>query len=168
MRSFFTVVLMLLTAACAHGRSDSQAGVVVAPGPCFDSSSHDAITISIINGSKGSVAFSASGSSGPPYNLHPWAFEVATADGMPTNPEQWGVILEHFAPPDHDVRLGPGDRAEFHAYTSLWPTSDYPGKVKLRVRDTRGQLHDSDPVPVCAPGSAPNNSFKPKPLRGSA
>ena len=138
------------------------------PGLCFDSSKHDAITISIFNGSSGSVAFSAAGASGPPYDLHPWAFEVAAADGMPTNPKQWGVILEDFARPDHDVRLGPGDRTEFSAYTSRWPTSDYPGKVKLRVWDTHRHLHESTPVPVCAPGSAPNNSFKPKPLRGSA
>ena len=168
MRSLFTAVLMLLTAACAHGRPDSQAGVIVEPGPCFDSSHHDAIAISIVNGTSRSVSFSASGASGAPYNLHPSAFAVAAADATPPNSEHWGVILEHFVPPDHEVRLGPGDRAEFRAYTSLWPTSSYPEKVKLRVRDTHGGLHESAPVPVCAPGSTPNNSFKPKPLRGSA
>jgi hypothetical protein len=164
MRSFLAVVLILSTVACAHRYLEPHTGVVVAAGSCFDSSSHDSIDISIINGTNVPVAFSTYGASGPPYSLNPRAFDVV-ADATPVNPTHWSVILEEFTPPDHEVRIGAGDRAEFHAYTSRWPTSAYPGKVKLRVRDIHGYLHDSDAVPVCAPGSAPNNSFKPNPLR---
>jgi hypothetical protein len=157
MRSFLAVALLLLTTACAHGSPESHAGVVVVPGSCFDSSRHDAIAVLIINGTNGPVAFPASGTSGPPYSLHPRAFDVVAADSTPADPGSWSVLLEEFAPPDHQVRLGTGDRAEFRAYTSRWPMSAYRGKVKLHVRDTHGHLHESDPVPVCDHGSAPGN-----------
>jgi hypothetical protein len=159
---------VLLTAACAHRRLDSQAEVIVDPGPCFDSAHPDAVAISIVNSTNRPVAFSTFGVSGPPYKLHPRAFDIAPAEAMPIDPEHWEVVLEEFEDSDHEVHLGSGDRAEFHANASEWPTLGYLGKVKLSVRDTRGYLHDSAPVPVCTPGSASNNSFKPNPLHGSA
>ncbi len=168
MRSLLAAVLILLAAACANVRPQQSAGVVVVPESCFDSASHDAIHISVINGAKESVSFPAYGSVGPPYNLYPRAFDLVADDATPTNPNHWAVILEEFTPPDHEVHVGPGDRTEFRAYASQWPTSSYTGRVKLRVRDSHGFIYSSGPVPVCAPGSAPNNSFKPKPLRGSA
>jgi len=158
MRSLSVTALMLLTTACAHGRPDAVAGVVVVAEPCFDSSRHDAINLSVINDSSERVALSSLGTSGPPYILHPNAFAVAAADGTPASGEHWDVLLEEFVPPDHEVSLGPGDRAQFHAYTSQWPTSEYHGQIKLQVRDTRGQSYESQPVPVCVPGAVPDNS----------
>ena len=169
MRSFFALILLLSTAACANLPSQPNADVIVVAGPCFDSSRHDSIAISIINKSNATVSLPAYGSSGPPYNLHPRAFDVVVADGAsPTDSSHWAVTLEEFTPPDHEVHLRPGDSSEFHAYASHWPTLEYSGRVKLRVRDSHGSIYESSPVMVCGHGSAPNNSFKPKPLRGSA
>lgn len=137
------------------------------PQHCLDSSLNHAIPISITNRGSGPVSFSLREAAGLPFKLHPWAFEIVPKQPVSEDPNSWGVLLEHYVPPNQEVWLGAGDSVELQAYASLWPLAGYTGTVRLQVRDTRGRLHYSEELSVCPAGSMPNDSSKPTPLRGA-
>lgn len=156
MKATFATALALLTAACAHAHTESHAGVIVEPlsSTCLDTSRNDAIPLVIDNRSSSHISFSAAEASGPPYLLHPVTFRIERADATPHDDSHWHVILEHYFAPKHEVQLGPGDRAEVLAYTNLWPSPGYPGRVQVTVTDTHGFGHRSHAVQVCELSSA--------------
>jgi hypothetical protein len=123
------------------------------PNPCFDSLSYDGTLLSVTNHTERSISFSISGKSGPPFALHPWVFEVVAEDPAAPDAQFDVIVLEHYFPPDSEVKLGPGDQTQFRAYTAAPPSSTYGGLVRLRVVDTHGISHQSEAVPVCP---APN------------
>lgn len=149
---------MVVTAACAHPQPKLHTGVTVepVPEPCFDSLATEGTLVSIANGTNGRVSFSVFGASGPPFGLHPWVFEIVEAETTTHDYSQWHIVLEDYFPPDHEVSLGAGDKAQFLAHTGRWPAANYPGKIRLQVKDTNGHTYESSAVPVCP---APNNSL---------
>jgi hypothetical protein len=161
MVAFISIAL----AGCAHSLSSADADITIeldARG-CLAAASPD-VLVHIRNISAARVAFHTYGSSGPPYTLYPGSVELLNARAG----EPWQVVLEHFVPATHEVALDPGEGADFSYGPSVWPSGQEAVLFKLRLRDTQGRLHYSSEHGVCHPGSAPNSSFKPNPLRGSA
>jgi hypothetical protein len=167
---FLASLLALALAGCAHVQADQPVGILIEPSSaaCLSPLVGYDTLIAITNNSNQKVTFSTYGAAGPPYKLFPDAFDVLAAPPPSEEFSPWEVILEHSMPPTHEVRLGPGDKAEFTVSTSRRPDSDSPLLFKLQVRDTDWRPYQSKALQVCQPRSAPNNSFKPKPLRGSA
>ena len=148
---------------CVSRPADTLPGVEVRLGDCLPAGSGP-IYVQLFNGSEERVAFRTYGSSGPPFELHPAAVQLQRSE----TGEPWQVILEHFRPASHEVSLAPGDEAGFMVEPSPWPTVYEPGLLRVEIRDTVGRPHYSKELGVCHPGSAPNNSSKPTPLRGAA
>jgi len=165
MRTRIVALIAIALAGCAHSPSSADVGVAIeldARG-CLAAASPD-VQLHIRNTSDARVSFHTYGKSGPPYKLYPGSVQLLTAPSG----EPWQVVLEHFVPATHEVALGPGDQAAFTYEPSVWPSGQESGFFNLRVRDAQGRFHYSSEQGVCHPGSAPNNSFKPNPLRGSA
>lgn len=123
------------------------------PEHCLDSSRNHAIPISITNLGSKPVSFSLFNGSNSPFKLHAWAFEIVPVQSMSDDLRNWETLLEHYVPPSQEVRLGAGDSVELQAYAGSWPLPGYPGRVKVQVRDTRGDLHQSQQLDVCPDGS---------------
>jgi hypothetical protein len=165
MRTRIVALIAIALAGCAHSSSSADAGIVVeldARG-CLAAAS-PGVRLRIRNSSDARVSFHTYGASGPPYKLYPGSVQLLA---VPSG-ELWQVVLEHFVPATHEVALGPGDQADFIYEPSAWPFGQDTGLFKLRVRDAQGRFYYSSEQGVCHPGSAPNSSFKPNPLRGSA
>jgi len=164
MRTRIVAVIAAALAGCAHSASSADAGIAIeldARG-CVAAASPD-VLVRIRNTSGARVSFHTYSTS-PPYKLYPGSVQLlAVPSGEP-----WQVVLEHFVPPTHEVSLGSGDQADFVYEPSVWPSGQESGLFKLQVRDTHARFHYSSQQGVCQPGSAPNNSFKPTPLRGAA
>ncbi|QGW63753.1 hypothetical protein GOY17_01765 [Lysobacter soli] len=145
----FAASIALLVAACSHGRMDPRKSVLVEVSVqrCLDTLRNDEIPLVITNRSDRQVAFFSTGTSGPPYVLHPYAFAINFAE--PRSDDELGVLLEHYIPPKNEVRLDPGDRAEVLAYASLWPLPGYTGRVRAEVTDTNGRPYVSEELAVC-------------------
>jgi hypothetical protein len=158
---FAAVATALL--GCVHQPSAAISGVEVRLGSCIPAAS-PALLFTVINNSRERVSFRTYGASGPPYKLHPGALQLTS---VPEN-EPWQVVLEHFVAPSHEVSLAPGDEAAFVAEPSVWPSPGHKGTFRVDVRDTRWRPHSSEDLRMCHPGSAPNSSSKPTPLRGAA
>ncbi len=105
----------------------------------------------ITNRSNQTIAFNSYGSSGPPYALFPDAFEVLAAQPLTQEFSLWEPILDHSMPPSHEVRLNPGDRAEFTVGTSHWPSPDSNLLFKFQVLDTQWRPYLSETLQVCQP-----------------
>jgi hypothetical protein len=166
--SIFAVCIAV--AGCAH-LSQPVTGVSVeaVPRSCIGPLVGSQASIAIVNNSNKRVSFSSYGQSGPPFELHPRSFSLLAAQSPTQAYSLWQVVLEEVMPPSHEVTLGPGDRAEFLVSPShAWPSPDRKETFKFEVRDTYNRSYFSEALRVCQPRSAPNNSFKPKPLRGSA
>ncbi|MEF3081099.1 hypothetical protein V3391_02565 [Luteimonas sp. SMYT11W] len=165
MRTSIIAVIATALVGCAHLSPSLDAGVAIeldAHG-CIAAASPD-VLIRIRNTSNARVAFYTYGTSGPPYELHPGSVQLLDA----VSGEPWQVVLEHFFPATTEVSFGSEDQADFTYEPSVWPSGQETGILKLQIRDTRGRFHYSSELGVCHPGSAPNNSFKPTPLRGAA
>ena len=165
MRTRTVVLIATALAGCAHLPSSADVSITIeldARG-CL-ATARPEVPLRISNISDVNVSFHTYGASGPPYRLHPGSAQLQS---VPSG-EPWQVVLEHFVPATHEVTLSPGDQADFTYEPSVWPSDQETGIFRLEVRDTHGRLHHSSEQGVCRPGSAPNNSFKPNPLRGSA
>jgi hypothetical protein len=163
MRTRIVVLIATALAGCAHSPADAGITIALDARGCLAAARPD-VVLRIRNTSAARVAFHTYGSSGPPYKLYPGSVELLAAPWG----EPWQVVLEHFVPATHEVALAPGDQANFTYEPSVWPSGQETGLFKLRLRDTQGRLHYSSEQRVCHSGSAPNNSFKPTPLRGAA
>lgn len=165
MRTRIVVLIATALAGCAYSPTRADAVVTIELGAlgCLAAESRE-VTLRIRNTSAARIAFHTYGSSGQPYKLYPGSVQLLAV----TSGEPWQVVLEHFMPATYEVALGPGDQANFVYEPSVWPSSQEPGLFKLRLRDTQGRFHYSSEQRVCQSGSAPNNSFKPNPLRRSA
>ncbi len=165
MRTRIVALTAMALAGCAHSSSSADAGIAIeldARG-CLAAASPD-VQLRICNTSDTRVSFHTYGQSGPPYKLYPGSVQLLAG----SSGEPWQVVLEHFLPATHEVALGPGDQTDFAYAPSAWPSGQEAGLFTLRVRDVQGRFHYSSQQGVCHPGSAPNNSFKPTPLRGAA
>ena len=166
MRSLSLALVVLALAGCGHLRQSRAPQLAIEPSSaCLDASDPNGLHVALSNPGAGPVTVSLVSASGPPYTLHPWAAEAVGSAGAT---DRWSVVLEDYARPAHELRIGPRDRAEVVVYTSSRPLPGYRGTVTLAVRDTSGHVFASQPMNVCAPGSVPNNSSKPTPLRGAA
>lgn len=114
---------------------------------CLDTRSNNAIPLMITNQSKGRLAFHLSDTSGPPFELHPYAFSIEFKD--PGITKMSGVIIEHFSSPSDEVRFDPGDQLDLLAYASLWPEPGYTGLVQVQIKDTHGRQYVSRELAVC-------------------
>ena len=167
MRSAIVALAVSALAGCAYGSvaRSPQVSVQSVPAGCVDASSQDGIPLLLTNRGAVPATFSLFSAASPPYRLHPWAAEVAR-EGAAS--DHWSIVLEDYSRPTEEIHVGPGDRAEFIAYTPSHPLPGYEGVVVLKIRDIAGHVFESERLHVCAPGSVPNKSFKPNPLRGSA
>ena len=161
---------LLAPVSCAHVLPEPPIAVLIEPLPvrCLSPLSGYDTRIAITNNSSQELTFRTYGASRPPYKLFPDAFDVLAAKPRSGLFSPWEVVLEHSMPPTHEVKLSPGDRAEFTVSTTRWPSPDNDLQFKLQVRDASWRAYQSEALQVCQSRSAPNNSFKPKPLRGSA
>ncbi|GAB2524034.1 hypothetical protein GCM10027188_28920 [Lysobacter humi (ex Lee et al. 2017)] len=163
MRTGLVALMAFTLVGCASKPAATLSGVEVRLGSCIPPGSV-LVRLQLFNGSEERVAFRTYGPAGPPFKLHPAAVQLQrSATGEP-----WQIILEHFVPASHEVSLGAGDEAGFVVQPSPWPSLYEPGLFRVEVRDTVGRPHYSKELGLCHPGSAPNNSSKPTPLRGAA
>jgi hypothetical protein len=153
---------------CIHAPTTPVGGVVVSPAQadCLPAAAVP-LRLNIHNGSNERIGLYTYGPSEPPYRLYPGVFQLLAQQSGDTF-APWQVVLEHFQPATHTVWLGPGDAAAFTVEPSAWPPAVEPMLFKLEVRDTLSRPHHSKKLGLCHSSSAPNNSFKPNPLRGSA
>ncbi len=144
---------LLALAGCAHIQSAQPMGVLVEPIPaaCLSPLISDDTRIAVTNRSSRTIAFNTYGPSGPPYVLFTDAFDVLAAQSQIQDFPSWQPILEHSMPPSHEVRLAPGNRAEFIVGASRWPSPDSELLFKLQVRDTRWRPYQSEALRVCQP-----------------
>ncbi len=144
---------MLALAGCAHLQSEPPVGVRVEPTPdaCLSPLTDHHTRIVIANHSNQKIAFNTYGSSGPPYVFFSDAFDVLAAQSLMQDFSSWEPILEHSMHPSHEVRLDPGDRAEFIVGASRWPSLGSKLLFKLQVRDTQWRPYLSEALQVCQP-----------------
>jgi hypothetical protein len=70
--------------------------------------------------------------------------------------------------PTAHVSVGPGDSTQFLLYLGERTPVSAELRYRVQFEDESGQVHYSSPFSLCIPGSMPNNSSKPTPLRGAA
>jgi len=165
------VALIVLAAGCAHLEpASSTVSVVAAPEAitCAPSGSDVAIRLSVHNVGPGQLTLGANDESGPPYSLNWIHYNVLSNQrGKETVDYEHGPGGHGRLPMAH-VTLGLGDTADFvvKAYELTPASSAFSYRIELQ--DLAGNSYLTQPFGLCLPGSTPNNSFKPKPLRGSA
>lgn len=144
---------LLTLAGCTHVQPGQAVGLRVEPAPeaCLSPLIGHNTRIVVANHSNQKIAFNTYGPSGPPYVLFADAFDVLAAQSPTQDFSSWQPILEHSMPPSHEVRLAPGDRAEFIVGLSRWPSPDSELMFKLQVRDTRWRPYQSKALRVCQP-----------------
>lgn len=148
------IASLLAISGCVHTPPEPLAGILVepVPAPCLSRLDGNDARIAITNGSDQKIAFSTYSASGPPYRLFPDAFVVLAAESPLQEFSLWEVVLEHSMPPTHEVRLDPGDRAEFKVDMSLWPKPESRLQFKLQVRDVHWHPYTSKALQVCPSG----------------
>ncbi|WP_145985469.1 hypothetical protein [Marilutibacter maris] len=144
-------VSLLVLSACTHIQSVQQLEIVIAPASafCLSPLADGKTRIVVVNNSQQKVAFDVYGDDGPPYDLFPEAFDLLAASEPSDEFSSWALVLEHFIPPDHIVRLGPGDRAEFVVSQGAWPAHDSRQVFKFEVRDTDWRAYPSAILRMC-------------------
>ena len=100
-----------------------------------------------------------------PYSLFHLQVLEASSD-TPWHPPS--DVLERLMAPSHTITLRPGAIESFKARVDLWVQGVELRPFRLATADHSGRHYVSAPRTVCLPGSAPNNSSKPTPLRGAA
>jgi hypothetical protein len=126
------------------------------------------VAISIKNGGLTSIAFPVQDPASPPYSLFPANYEVLVRDEATQEFTPWTVVIEHFYAPKNKVVLQAGDTEVFLIPFDPLQAADLPKIFAVQVTDSTRQGYVSAPFALCPRRSVPNNSFKPKPLRGSA
>jgi hypothetical protein len=76
--------------------------------------------------------------------------------------------MGHDIVPTGTVSLGPSDTAQFVVYISDLSANRSLLRYRVQFEDIAGNVYFSNAFGICSSGSMPNDSFKPKPLRGSA
>ena len=165
------VALVVFAAGCAHIEpAPSNVSVLAAPEAttCVPSGSDVVIRLSVHNGGPGKLTLGANDESGPPYSLNWIHYKVlSNQSGKEAVDYEHGPGGHGRLPMAH-VTLGRGDTGDFmvKAYDLTPASSAFTYRIELE--DLGGNSYPTQPFGLCAPGSTPNNSFKPKPLRGSA
>ncbi len=163
------LVLVAFGAGCTHAPAKPAVvtAVVAASAAACDLFSHSqSITLTVRNAGPGTIRISAQNESGPPFRMG-WPY-YAILSGKSDPPPSYKSPAGHASLPLATVAIGPGDETQFLLYLGeLTPVSSSL-RYRAQFEDRAGQVHFSAPFSLCVTGSMPNNSFKPKPLRGSA
>jgi hypothetical protein len=166
-----SLLVLALVTACAHQPVDpEQVAVRVEPDltDCLTERNEVPLRVEVHNRSAGKLRLGANGKSGPPFSLN-WVYYRV----MSGTPGAMSLDLAH-GPGGHGrlststVTIGPGDSTQFLVPLYTVGPGDYAASFQIEIQDLTGTSYMSQPFSLCSPGSMPNNSFKPKPLRGSA
>ncbi|WP_394001973.1 hypothetical protein ACF3M1_14990 [Luteimonas sp. WGS1318] len=105
--------------------------------------------VEIRNGPRGRVAFPVYEKQAP-FHIHPSHVEFVPLNGA----DGWHIALGHDMRTPYEASLGPTDIARFQVYSDHAPNRGSPDAFLLRIRDTRGVVHESGPMVACG-GSTP-------------
>ena len=164
-----SLVLVALATGCAHVSAQPEfVSAVVAPSPdaCDLISESRSILLTVRNSGPGKLRISAQHESGPPFRMGWPYYAILSAESDPLASYQRPA--GHGNLPVATVSIGPGDETQFLLYLGEFTPVSKDLRYRAQFEDRDGQVHFSAPFGLCVPDSMPNNSFKPKPLRGSA
>ena len=109
---------------------------------------------------------------GPPYELS-WLSYAVLRDSLSGSNVEWKHGAGGHGPlPQNTLAIGPNDSASVFAKIYGTAQMDKTASYRIQVEDQDDQIYLSNVFKICQPaeqtGKPSNNSFKPKPLRGSA
>ena len=122
--------------------------------------------LTVRNSGPGKLRISAQFESRAPFRMG-WP-SYAVLSGKADPPAVFQPPTGHANLPTAHVSIGPGDTTHFLLYLDEFTPLSADRRYRVQFEDEDGQLHFSSPFSLCLPGSMPNNSSKPTPLRGAA
>ena len=164
-----SLLLVGLAAGCVHAPARPVSVTAFAastPEACDFLSQDRSVLITVRNAGPGKLRISTQDESGPPFRMG-WPYYAilsGESDPLPTYTSPAG----HGSLPLATVAIGPNDETQFLLYLGEFTPVSKNLRYRVQFEDQDSQVHFSAPFSLCFPGSMPNNSFKPKPLRGSA
>lgn len=108
---------------------------------------------------------------GPPYKLSWLSYSVVNESSSGRQVEWEHGAGGHGPLPQNKLAIGPSDSTRVFAKIYKTAPMDKTATYRIRIEDQDDQIYFSDGFTICQPdltGLPSNNSFKPKPLRGSA
>ena len=163
-----SLIFVALGAGCTHAPAKPvvvTAVVETSPAACDLFSRSQSIMLTVRNAGPGTIRISAQNESGPPFRMG-WPY-YAILSGKSDPPTSYKSPAGHASLPLATVSIGPSDETQFLLYLGdLTPVSS-SFRYRAQFEDRDGQVHFSAPFSLCVPGSMPNNSFNPMPLRGT-
>ena len=162
-------LLMVLLAGCAHGPAQTSSVtslVSTSAESCELFAKEQSVLLTVRNSGPGKLRIKAQGQLGPPFRMG-WPY-YSVLSGTSDPAQTYQSPAGHGPLPLATVSIGPGDQTQFLIYLPERTPISGALRYGLQFEDLAGQVHYSAPFSLCVPGSMPNNSFKPKPLHGSA
>lgn len=146
MRYLSVLATFLLLSGCAHTHPQSHSDVAITsvPSHCLALLADGTAIVEIRNGPHGIVAFPVYGEH-QPFRLHPDNIVFMPLDGT----QGWHIALGHYMRAPYQAALGRSDSAQFEVYSDIAPGTDSPGRFVVRIRDTHGFVHESEPMTAC-------------------
>jgi hypothetical protein len=163
------LLLMVLLAGCAHGPAQTSSVtslVSTSAESCELFAKDQSVLLTVRNSGPGKLRIKAQSQLGPPFRMG-WPY-YSVLSGTSDPAQTYQSPAGHGPLPLATVSIGPGDQTQFLIYLPERTPISGALRYRLQFEDLAGQVHYSAPFSLCAPGSMPNNSFKPNPLRGSA
>ena len=154
---------------CAHAPATPESITSFAgppSSPCAPLSDDDSFSLTVQNKGPGKLRISAQHESRPPFRMG-WPY-YAVLSGRVDPPAAYQQPTGHANLPIAHVSIGPGDSTQFLLYLGERTPVSAELRYRAQFEDESGQVHYSLPFSLCVPGSMPNNSSKPTPLRGAA
>ena len=163
------LLLMVLLVGCAHAPAQTSSVMSLvssAPESCELFARDHSVLLTVRNSGPGKLRIRAQSESGPPFRMG-WPY-YSILSGKSDPAQTYQTPAGHGPLPLATVSIGPGDEAQFLLYLPDRTSISSELRYRAQFEDLAGQVHYSAPFSLCITGSMPNNSFKPKPLRGSA
>ena len=136
------------------------------PRACALVADDNSFLLTVRNRGPGKLRISAQYESRQPFRMG-WPYYTVLS-GKTDPPAVYQQPTGHANLPAAHVSIGPGDTTQFLLYLGEFTPMSADLRYRVQFEDENGQIHFSSPFNLCLPGSMPNNSFKPNPLRGSA
>ena len=164
-----SLVLVVGLTGCAHAPATPES-VTSFAGPsasaCAPLKDDGSFLLTVQNKGPGKLRISAQYESRPPFRMG-WPYYTVlsgTVDPLAVYQQPTG----HANLPIAHVSIGPGDSTQFLLYLGERTPVSAELRYRAQFEDESGRVHYSLPFSLCVPGSMPNNSSKPTPLRGAA
>jgi len=124
------------------------------------------VLLRVRNAGPGNLRIKAQSESGPPFRMGWPYYAILSSERDP--PAVYQSPAGHGSVPIATVSVGAGDETQFLLYLGERTPVSRELRYRVQFEDQSGQVHFSPAFSLCVPGSMPNNSSKPTPLRGAA